>query len=215
MPLARSRSFVCTVALTLLATATGPLLAQEEDEADHQADHQALREIRAAVEEAINNNQLDLFRPHLAESFSIVTYTDREFSDFEAFKTRWQKTREELLEGGTYTTQMNPERSLILGDIAIARGNSHNVLTTGGGERFEFPSRWTAVLQKQDGGWKVLRAHSSLSPFANPMIVSAVKWKLLYVAVASAAAGLVVGAAGMWLIGRRRDRMTNDKSQTT
>jgi len=167
---------------------------------------------RAVAEEAINNNKLDLFRPHLADDFSIVTYTDREFADFEAFKAQWQKTRDELLEGGSYTTEMNPERSLILGDIAIACGNSHNVLTTGGGERFEFPSRWTAVLQKQDGQWKVLRAHSSLSPFDNPMMISAVEWKLIYVGAASAAAGFFVGALGIWLVGRRKTATDNQQA---
>jgi len=44
---------------------------------DHEADHEALRKIRAVAEEAINTNNLDLFKPHLADHFTIVTYTDR------------------------------------------------------------------------------------------------------------------------------------------
>jgi hypothetical protein len=77
---------------------------------DHEADHDALRRIRVVAEEAINTNNLDLLKPYLAEGFTIVTYTDREFSDFTAFKERWQKTRDELLAGGSYTTERCPPR---------------------------------------------------------------------------------------------------------
>lgn len=171
---------------------------------DYEADHDALRKIRAVAEEAINTNNLDLFKPHLADDFTIVTYTDREFSDFTAFKVRWQKTRDELLDGGTYTTDMQPELSQIIGDIAIARGNSQNILINGSGERFEFPSKWTAVLQKVDGEWKVVRAHSSLSPFDNPMLRSAVKGMMIKMGIGMSIAGLVLGWLTSWLACRFR-----------
>ncbi|MCA9119981.1 MAG: nuclear transport factor 2 family protein [Planctomycetaceae bacterium] len=180
---------------------------------DHEPDHEALRKIRAVAEEAINTNNLELFKPLLADSFSIVTYTDREFSDFDAFKKQWQKTRDELLDGGTYTTDMQPELSQIIGDIAIARGNSHNVLINGSGEHFEFPSRWTAVLHKSDGQWKVVRAHSSLSPFDNPMLRSGVKSILVKVGAATLAVGIALG----WLLNGcvRRFRRSPRSAETT
>jgi ketosteroid isomerase-like protein len=180
---------------------------------DHEADHEALRKIRAVAEEAINTNNLDLFKPHLADDFTIVTYTDREFSDFNAFKARWQKTRDELLAGGTYSTDMQPELSQIIGDIAIARGNSNNILINGGGERFEFPSRWTAVLRKVDGEWKVIRAHSSLSPFDNPMLRSTVKSMMIKVGVATLLAGLLVGWLASWSMSRSRRSASQPKAE--
>lgn len=192
------------VLLTLLAGA-GPLSAQDQPD-HHEADHEALRAIRAVAEKAINNNELDLFRPLLADEFSIVTYTDREFSDFDKFKARWQQTRDELLAGGSYTTNLNPELSEIIGEVAIARGHAENVLTTGAGRRYEFTSHWTAVLHKVDGQWKVVRAHSSLSPFDNPMLHAGVQSALWTVGAIAAAAGLLIGCIGTWLLGRMRRR---------
>ena len=193
-----------SVVVVLLSLAAMACARRSLAQDDHEADHDALRKLRAVAEEAINTNQLDLFKPYLADDFSIVTYTDREFTEFEAFKSRWQQTRNELLAGGTYSTTMNPELSMIVGDVAIARGNSDNVLTTGAGQRYEFPSNWTAVLRKVDGNWKIVRAHSSLSPFDNPMLRAAVKDMMLKVGAIALAVGVIVGAFAMWLIGRRR-----------
>ncbi len=206
-------TFILLISLSIFVTSSKWLNAADVA-ANQEADHEALREIRAVAEEAINTNNLDLFEPHLAEDFSIVTYTDREFSDFTAFKERWQKTRDELLDGGSYTTDMQPELSQIIGDIAIARGNSQNVLINGGGERFEFPSRWTAVLHKVDGEWKVVRAHSSLSPFDNPMLRSAVEDIMIKAGAATLLAGLVLGWIASWCMARFRRRAPEAESSS-
>src|SRR5262249_36064896 len=80
--------------------------------AGDEAEHAALRQFKALFEKAVNENNLELMKPHLHEPFSVVTYTDREFKDFEAFKARWQKTREELLgSGGRYSLTLDPDRS--------------------------------------------------------------------------------------------------------
>ena len=103
--------------------------AQEGDEADHQA----LRELRAVFEKAASENQLDLLKPHLHEPFSVVTFTDREFSDFEKFKERWQKTRDEIVGSGSYKVTLKPDWSELYGDMAVAHGDSDNVLVNGAG----------------------------------------------------------------------------------
>jgi ketosteroid isomerase-like protein len=172
---------------------------QEADEADHAA----LREYKALFEKAASDNQLDLLKPLLHEPFSVVTYTDREFTDFEAFKTRWQKTRDEIVGNGSYKVTLKPERSLIYGDMAIARGDSDNVLVTSAGNEYRFTSHWTAVFRKQDGQWKVVRVHSSLDPFGNPMVVGEVKRRMLQAALAAALGGLLIGGIVAYLMARR------------
>jgi ketosteroid isomerase-like protein len=162
---------------------------QDADEAEHAA----LREYKALFEKAASENQLDLLKPLLHEPFSVVTYTDREFTDFEAFKARWQKTRDEIVGNGSYKVTLRPERSLIYGDMAISRGDSDNVLVTGAGHEYHFTSHWTAVFRKQDGQWKIVRVHSSLDPFGNPMVVGEVKRRMLQIGIAAAVVGLLVG----------------------
>jgi ketosteroid isomerase-like protein len=181
-------------------------MAQEQPEDPHEADHDALRAYKALFEKAAAENQLELLRPILHEPFSVVTYTDREFTDFETFKTRWQQTRDEIVGDGSYKVTLLPVRSEIYGDMAIARGDSENVLVTAAGNEYHFTSHWTAVFRKLDGEWKVVRVHSSLDPFGNPMVVGEVKRRMLQVGSAAAVGGLILGALIAWLLARRGGR---------
>jgi ketosteroid isomerase-like protein len=182
--------------------------APEEPADPHEADHAALREYKTLFEKAAAENDLDLLKPILHEPFSVVTYTDREFTDFEAFKARWQQTRDETVGDGSYKVTLLPERSEICGDMAVAHGDSENVLVNTAGNEYKFSSHWTAVLRKVDGEWKIVRAHSSLDPFGNPMLVAGVKQKLIQVGLAAGAGGLVLGGLVAYLLGRRRSTRT-------
>ncbi|MBC7855636.1 MAG: nuclear transport factor 2 family protein [Pirellulaceae bacterium] len=189
--------------LALSATMVPSALAQERDD---EADHQALREFKTLFEKAASENNLELMKPHLHQPFSVVTYTDREFSDFEAFKARWQKTRDEIVGSGSYKVTLLPERSEIYGDIAIAHGDSENVLITGAGKEYHFTSHWTAVFRKVDGQWKIVRVHSSLDPFGNPMVVGEVWRKVTQVGVGAGVGGLILGGLFAFMVLRRRAR---------
>ena len=174
--------------------------------ADEEADHQSLRELKTLFEQAASTNNLDLLKPHLHEPFTIVTFTDREFTDFETFKQQWNETRDKIVGDGSYTVTLLPERSEVYGDVAVARGNSENVLVTAAGDRYEFASHWTAVCRKVDGQWRLVRAHYSLDPFGNPMIKSQVKRLVTSTLLLSAAVGLLVGGLAVWIFLRRRQR---------
>jgi len=184
------------VLVGLLALLPLTAVAQEENKADHDA----LRNIRHVAENAINRNDLDMIRPYLAPEFSIVTFTDREFTDFDAFKAQWGKTRRKMLgERGTFKVDLDPELSLIKGDIALCRGNAKNTLMNDSGKVFEFTSHWTATCQKVGGKWLVVRAHNSLDPFHNPILEHAVRSLLLKSVGAAALISLLLGAALVWL----------------
>jgi hypothetical protein len=189
-----------TFGVLITQACTSTIVAQDEDEADHQA----LRELKAVFEKAASENRLELLKPYVNEKFSAVTYTDREFTDFEAFKERWQKTREEIVGNGSYQVTLLPERSELYGDLAIARGDSENILINEAGKEFRFTSHWTAVCRKVDGQWKILRAHSSLDPFGNPMLVDGVRQRMLLAAGVAALVGLIVGGLVVYLAMRKR-----------
>ena len=193
-------TMVLTAGVLVAQAFTSTLIAQDGDEADHQA----LRELKAVFEKGASQNRLDLLNPYVSEKFSAVTYTDREFTDFEAFKERWQKTREEIVGNGSYKVTLLPERSELYGDLAIARGDSENILINEAGKEFRFTSHWTAVCRKVDGQWKIFRAHSSLDPFGNPMLVNGVRQRMLLAGGAAAVGGLIVGGLVVFLAMRKR-----------
>jgi ketosteroid isomerase-like protein len=204
-------SIVATLGATPILTRTSAAqpAAPEQNAAppdQDEADHAALREYKALFEKAASEGQLDLLKPILHEPFSVVTYTDREFTDFESFKARWLKTRDEVVGNGSYKVTLLPDRSEIYGDIAIARGDSENILVSATGNRYEFTSHWTAVFRKQDGQWKVVRVHSSLDPFGNPMVVGEVKRRMTQAGLGAGLGGLVIGGIIAYLLAGRGGR---------
>ena len=169
-----------------------------------ESDHEALRKLRDVFQEAAARNDMDLMKPYLAPEFSIVTFTDKEFTDFETFKAQWQATRKAMLgQSGSYKVELDPERSLIMGDFALCRGNSRNVMVNDSGRKFVFTAHWTVICRKIDGNWKIVRGHNSLDPFRNPMLTYGVKKIVIQTGVIAFLVGLGLGVGGM-LLKRRR-----------
>ena len=160
----------------------------------YEEEREALRKIRDVYEQAVVKNQLDLIKPHLANGFSIVTFTDREFTRFEDFKARWQQTRDEMLgASGSFKVTLNPEPADFRGNTAYCRGNSENAIVDRNGRKFTFTSHWTAVCEKVDGSWKIVRAHNSLEPFNNPVLKHGIKNTVVKVAAGALAVGVILG----------------------
>jgi ketosteroid isomerase-like protein len=172
----------------------------------NKADHDALRNLRVVFQDAVARNDMERLRPYLATNFSIVTFTDREFTDFDAFKAQWRKTRDAMLgESGSYSVDLDPEYSVLMGNIALCRGNAHNALTDDKGREFKFDAHWSVVCQKQDGQWKIVRGHNSLNPFHNPMLLHGVKSAVIKTATVAFLIGLVAGMVGVFVFRRRRE----------
>jgi len=198
MNIAALRSLFVLVALLTCCT---PIPAQEEE--NHE-DHEELRELRRVYEKAANENNLDLLKPYLHTDFSIVMMSNREFRDFDSLKSQWQLTRDEIVGDGSYEMRLEPELSTILGDIAIARGDSTNLIVTRSGKKLAFDAKWTAICVKEEGQWKILRGHGSLDPFRNEFVKSAVEQLVLKVAASALIAGLVIGWLLRIWIGRKK-----------
>ena len=152
-------------------------------------EREKLRSIQAIFEKAVENNTIEDLKPYTDPEFSFVSFTDRSFSDFDSFSKQWGVTRKELVGSGSFTTQLDPEPSLFFDDIAVCYGNSKNKMVNNKGNKFDFTSHWTVIFKRKDGEWKVLRAHNSLNPFSNPMLIHAVKSKLTLTSLVAFAFG--------------------------
>jgi len=190
-----------TTLLIILFSSTAAL-AQEDDTGavdGHEQDRAELLELMAVAEKAMGED-ISLMKEHVTDDFSIVTFSSRQFDDFDVFVTEWNKSREFYLQGGTFKAELKPEPAIFNGDIAICRGDSHNVMTTGAGKSYEFASPWTATCRKVDGRWKLVRGHSSIDPFNNPIVKSNVVGYLWKIGAGGLLGGIVIGLlAGMLL----------------
>ncbi|MGD8925424.1 MAG: hypothetical protein PVG20_01155 [Thioalkalispiraceae bacterium] len=163
-------------------------------------EREELRKVQAIFEQAAANNTIEDIRPFTDPQFSFVSFTDRAFDNFDSFCKQWKITRDAMVGSGKYAIQLNPTPSLFFDDIAVCQGNAENHLVNNQGKEFDFTSNWTVVFKRANDGWKVLRAHNSLNPFTNPMLVHAVKAKLVKYSLAAFIVGGVVCSVLTYLI---------------
>ena len=167
----------------------------------HAEDREALRAIQQVFQKAVENNTIGDVREHAHEDFSYVSFTDKSFESFDAFEKQWKISRAEMIGNGSFISELNPETSLFFDDIAVCMGNASSQMVDKDGQYFEYNSNWTVVFKRSDGVWKALRAHNSLDPFANPMMMSRVKKMILkYSAMAFLVGGVACALATYFLV---------------
>jgi ketosteroid isomerase-like protein len=200
--------------LAFLATPPTPAFPADEQPAaaapappadGDEQDHDKLRELRGLYERAVNEEKLELLDPHLAADFSGVMVTGDGVASMADLRSYWAKIRGLLGEGGKYTVEVVPDRSHIEGDLALAKGTTKEVATTGAGKRYEFSSQWTAVCRRDAGGaWKIVRIHGSMDPVTNPFVKTFLRRTAWTAGGVGAVAGLIVGGLLVFLVSRRR-----------
>jgi len=171
-----------------------------------EAEHDALRKLKAAYEDAVGNNHIDALSGSFHSDFHGVMVTGRAVNSFADVQQFWRDIRGLIGEGGSYTTTVNPERSVILGDVALARGTTDDVVKTSDGHEYRFTTLWTATLQKEGGACKIRSVQGTMDPIANPFVREFEKRLLVRVSSGVGVASLVIGAliGAVWQ--RRRNR---------
>ncbi|NQZ02077.1 MAG: nuclear transport factor 2 family protein [Bdellovibrionales bacterium] len=158
-----------------------------------EVEREQLRGLQQKFEQAVLNNEMDPLKEITHDDFSYVSFMDRSFMSFDSFATRWKQTHKEMIDTGKFEVHLNPEPTFFYDDIAVAHGNSSNKLVDKKGRSFDFTSHWTVIFKKVDDSWKVIRAHNSTNPFANPMLQYVVKMKLIITGIVCLGVGLGIG----------------------
>ena len=139
--------------MALFAVVSTDVAAQEE----RNEDHVALRSLRETAAKALNTNDFDLVLPHLHERFSIITVDGKKFTSIEAFKSYWE---------GLFTGENPPLKRIEIDPQAdtltdfldeytgVVHGTSNDTYHFNSGDVRSMTTRWTAVVQKEKGGWK-------------------------------------------------------------
>lgn len=166
----------------------------------HAKSRESLREIQQLFEQAVQHNTIEEIREHTDDEFSFVSFTDQSFSNFDAFLKQWNLSRASMIGNGSFTTNLNPETSLFEGNIAICKGNARNKMINNEGKIFEYNSHWTVVFKQTNGVWKILRAHNSLDPFTNPMLLSHVKGRVIKASILALLLGGLIGATLIYFL---------------
>jgi hypothetical protein len=170
------------------------------------ADDQALRGLAALYEQAFRQGQPAMLSPHLSPEFHGVTVTGRTVRSLGELTAYWREIRGRIGDGATYSTTLAPEPSVVLGDIALARGTSYNVIVTGDGQEFRVAASWTATLRREDGVWKIQQVQATMDPIGNAFVREFSRQAMYIVAGIAGAIGVVIGAVLWGLSSRSRRR---------
>jgi LPXTG-motif cell wall-anchored protein len=175
--------------------------------ADRSADHEALKKLLVTTREAINTEKFDTLKPFLAkDNLTVVTVDGQKLQSLDAFQDYWKKLFENKVTA-LDKIMVNPvpdgDTEFLSENVGICHGTSNDQYFFKDGSVRSMPERWTAVIVKEGPVWKVSRIIFSANILDNP-VITAVKDSTQNLILIAAAAGLLLGAAGGWLLGRKK-----------
>ena len=185
------------------AAHAAPMSAADE------AIHTELRGLLSTVASAINAEQYERLTPILSEQAHVVLinqdvishkdqikpYLDKWFGSGGFLKSLRVKLEADVL------TELSADRSWGMG-----YGTGVETYTLADGRKFDMPTRWTAVVQKEaDGVWRIRAIHQGTNFMDNPVMDGVVGKTSQWLGL-GAAGGLTLGVLLTWLLMRRKHK---------
>lgn len=198
----QSRRLIVLVTLALL-TAPTPILAQDPREPDHQE----LRRMLTTVRDAVNTQQIDKLEPLMTEHFSIILADAQLVTDLKELKAYYQRLTDPgtgVLKSLTVNPSADELTRFVSPDVGVCHGTSSDTFVLTNGTTRVLPSRWTAVLVKTNGAWKISALQVGANILDNP-ILDEHKRAAKMIALATAAVGIALAVIG-FVAGRRLAR---------
>jgi len=167
-----------------------------------QADHEALKGLLKITQQAFNTANFDLMKAHIAkDSFTVVTIDGNKFVSLDAFRNYWNDILKKN-KTGLHRIEVNPvadaPTEFLAENVGICHGTSNDKYYFTTGDARTMPERWTAIVLKEGGNWKVSRIIFSANILDNP-VLTGTKEAMQNFVMWAALVGLVIGALGMWL----------------
>jgi hypothetical protein len=189
----------------LVATAalafTSPVRADGRDQA-----HEELRGLLKNVVAGLNGQNLDGVAPLFSDKVAITTVDQRLFKTFGDFKAYYDglfhgdKAR---LKKITFNPVADDLTEFLTDDYGYVYGTSDDIYEFTDGDTRTMKSRWTALVAKQNGAWKITTVHTGVNIFDNP-VLTALETYVAKSGLIGAIAGLIGGFLLARLLGGRR-----------
>ncbi len=177
------------------------------DTSDRTADHDALRTMLIDAEKAINEGRFDDLAKYFDPNINVI-YQNAEVADgipeVQAFQKRILNENGGILKG--FKTKVTADKlTEFYGDTAIAYGSAVDHYTFVTGKEMDVTSKWSAVLVKDGGAWKVVSLQFTTDLFDNPLL-SIAKASNKYFGIGGLALGLILGFFGVKLLRKKNQK---------
>ena len=171
-----------------------------EAQADREADHTALRALRDKVVTALDNQDLKALSSCFAKEFAFTTVNQTLITSEQQLKeffARMFSSKDAIVTAMKTEPKADILTRFTDGNTGICYGSSKDTYTMKSGDVVSMNVRWTAVVVKENGEWKVAAAHVGADFLDNPVLdkVNAY-WKRFVFAGAGGAllVGIFIGA---------------------
>lgn len=141
---------------------------------DREADHAALRVLLAEAAKAFNSQDLEKLFSFFAKEFVFTTVDQTVITDLAAAKQHYDRMLRQPDSKITSVT-VEPSADVLTRFTGEASGycygktrDTYTVRSTG--RKVTTDGRWTAVVVKEDGRWKVAAIHTGVSFIDNPVV---------------------------------------------
>jgi uncharacterized protein (TIGR02246 family) len=201
------KAFALCLALILPAAAlvqSASALAQPKP-ADRKEDHDALRTLLAQGAEALNKRNFDTIAKSVHPNFVIITADNQKHVGLDAFRKYYTGLFDgpnAVLKNFEAKVTADDETRFVEANTGVSYGTSQETYTFRDGDVRTMQTRWSAVMKKENDGWKLVNVHFSASVLDNP-VVEGVKSFYVKLAIGAAVLGLLIGAALLALMRRR------------
>lgn len=158
-----NRSMLVLLLLTL------PIAAQEPDAATHNA----LRQLKATMEKALNERDLNAIVANVDPNVVFTTMNGdvcRGPQQIRAYFDKMLNAPGHVVKDVKVAFEVDQLTTLYGGDTGVAYGssNDHYVLTDG--KTFDIHGRWTCTMVKNGDRWVIAAFHYSANVFDNPIL---------------------------------------------
>lgn len=190
--------------MLLLFTAGG--LMAEEVVFDQEAEHEALRTLKAEVAQALEDQDVDQLRKYFAEEFAFTTVDQSVLTDLTSMKEYYErmlKAEDSLVTSIRMLPEAEIQTVFLDENTGYCYGTSEDTYTLRStGQSVDMNSRWTALVVKEGGQWKIKTVHTGVNFIDNPLVdkLKSLAWRNSVIAVVI---GIVLGFVIGWILRRK------------
>ena len=175
----------------LMLFAFVPAFAQEPDAAIHNE----LRQLKATMEKALNERDLDAIVANVDPKVVFTTMNGDVCRGPEEIRAYFRKMLTDpghIVKDVKVKFDVDTLTTLYGGDAGIATGSSHDHYDLTDGKTFEINGRWTCTMVKNGDRWVIAAFHYSANVFSNP-IVDGYRKAMWMVGIGAGVVALILG----------------------
>jgi hypothetical protein len=186
----------------LAALLASAVVAQEP----RKEDHDQLRALMKKGADALTTRNIDSMAPYVFPGFTVITLDDKKLKGLPEVKQYYGNLFDgpnAMLKAMEVRPEADDVTQFLDDNSGVSYGVSNDRYTFRDGDVRDMKSRWSAVVQKDGGTWKLVSVHFSGNLLQNP-VLDAAKSTVRNAAIIAGAVMLVIGILVGWLVGRRR-----------